>query len=173
MLRVVGYIREAPGPQESDTAFSQSERIRRWVTEAGHQLVAVCQDIRHSGHALGRDGYKALVGIIGAGQVDAVVVASLNTLSLDMVVQEILIWDLRSRSVTILSAEPEDLDQLKEPPDDRSRLFVRDVLTRVAEHVVAASEVWAPSVVPVDATAEDVVVELIPPDDDTPQLSSS
>ena len=172
-MRVVGYIREAPGPQEGDSAFSQSERIRRWVGDAGHQLVAVCQDIRHSGHALGRDGYKALVGIIGAGQVDAVVVASLETLSLDKVVQEILIWDLRNRGVTILSTDAADLDQLKEPPDDRSRLFVRDVLTRVQEHVIASTEAWAPSIVPIDATAADVVVELIPPDDDKPQLGSS
>ena len=100
-------------------------------------------------------------------------VASLETLSLDKVVQEILIWDLRNRGVTILSTDAADLDQLKEPPDDRSRLFVRDVLTRVQEHVIASTEAWSPSIVPIDATAADVVVELIPPDDDKPQLGSS
>ena len=69
-LRVVGYVRETAGPQEGQTAFTQSERIRRWASDHGHQLVAVCQDVRQAGHALGREGFRALLGIISAGEVD-------------------------------------------------------------------------------------------------------
>ena len=41
-------------------------------------------------------------------------------------------WDLRSRGVRILSTDASDLDALSDPGP--SRLFIRDVLTRVGEH---------------------------------------
>lgn len=158
-MRIVGYVRESPGQQEDTTAFVQSERIRRWASDAGHQVVAVCQDVRHSGYALGRDGYRALIGIIGAGQVEAVVVASLAVLSPDKINQEIMIWDLRSRGAAVLSADAEDLDALKEPPADPARLLIRDVLGRIEEHA-SSLRPWRPTVLD---DSGDVVVELIPP----------
>lgn len=162
-MRVVGYVREAHGPQEGTTAYGQSESIRRWVTETGHQLVAVCQDARHAGHALGREGYRALLGIIGAGQVDAVIVASLDALAVDKIVQEVMLWDIRSRSVTLLSADPAELADLKDPPDDPSRLLIRDVLARVGDYQETALVERPPMIVVEDVPA-DVVVELLPPD---------
>ncbi len=160
-MRVVGYVREAQGPHEGVTAYGQSEAIRRWVVETGHQLVAVCQDTRHSGYALGREGYRALLGIIGAGQVDAVVLASLDALAADKIVQEVMLWDVRSRGVTVMSATEEDLDELRDPPADRTRLLIRDVLARVAEYQ-AAAPVERPPMIVVDDDATDVVVELLP-----------
>ncbi len=174
-MRVVGYVREAPGPPEGENAFTQSERIRRWIAESGHQLVAVCQDVRHSWHALGREGYRAMVGIVASGQVDAIVVSSLQTLSLDKIMQEILIWDLRSRGVTVLSAESADLDLLREPPEDPARMLIRDILSRLAEHVAESTRPreLASSVVEVETAEDPVVVELLPPDEERPQLSTS
>jgi len=171
-MRVVGYVREAPGPQEAESAFVQSERIRRWVTESSHhQLVAVCQDILQSGYALGREGYRALIGIITAGQVDAVVVSSLDSLSGDKIVQEIMIWDLRSRGISMLSTRQEDLPELADPPGDRARLLIRDILVRIGEHVALTSQEWGPTVLPVDSAPPDVVVELIAPDEPRAELS--
>ncbi len=172
-LRVVGYVRETTGPQEGETAFAQSERIRRWVLDSGHQLVAVCQDVRHSGHALGRDGYRALVGIVTAGQVDAVVVASLAAFSLDKIIQEIILWELRSRGVSVLSATPEDLDELRDPPEDRARLLVRDVLARVVDHMrVSTGTGWSPTAVTLEEEPTEAVIELIAPDGE-PEASIS
>lgn len=161
-MRVVGYVREAPGPQEGETAFTQSERIRRWIADSGHQLVAVCQDVRHAGHALGREGYRALVGILSAGQVDAVVVASLEALAADKIVQEIMIYDLRSRGVSVLSARETDFAALEDPPSDPARILVRDVLARIEEHAVLFART-RPAMLPVDDGPTDVVVELIAP----------
>lgn len=160
-MRIVGYVRETPGPQEGETAYAQSEKVRRWVAETGHQLLAVCQDTRQAGHALGREGYQALLGIIGSGQVDAVLVSSILTFSLDKIVQEIMMWDLRGRGVAILSTEEADLDDLKDPPDDHARLFVRDVLARVGEHLQHTREPQRATMLPVDTPSEDVVIELI------------
>ena len=82
-MRVVGYIREASA--DSEPAFAQSEQIRRWINENGHRLVSLCQDVRSPGHSIGREGLQSIVGIVSAGQVDAVVVPSLVTFSPDKV----------------------------------------------------------------------------------------
>ncbi len=140
-MRVVGYVRESPGPHPDETAFAQSEAIRRWAATAGHHIVALCQDIKTPGHALGREGFVALLGILGAGQVDGVVVTSLDVLSPDLVIQEIMLWDLRTRGVRLLSTSEADLPALVVDTEDQSRMLIRDVLARVSEH---SSELHGP-----------------------------
>lgn len=164
-MRVVGYIREASA--DSEPAFAQSEQIRRWIGDNGHRLVALCQDVRTPGHAVGREGLQSIVGIVSAGQVDAVVVPSLKTLSPDKVSQEVIMWDLRAHGITVLSAEPTDIPHLSDPPADNVRLLTRDVLAKAARFdeilTMPATVEPEPDVVRIDeATA--VVVELIPPE---------
>ena len=164
-MRVVGYVREAPGQTEGESAYAQSEKIRRWISDSGHQLVAVCQDIRTPGHALGREGYRALIGIISAGQVDAAIVPSLTAFSRDIILQEIMLWELRGRGVTVLSTDAEDYPLLQDPPVDTARLLLRDVLARVREHVEAFQEIHQTSPLVLRVPEEDtpdVVIELIP-----------
>ncbi len=94
-MRVIGYVRDAPGPDDGDTVFVQSERIRRWVAHNRCQLVAVCQDTL-GGDAVGdRDGYRALLGIISAGHVDPVLIPDLL---------RIVILDLQIESLTVMDA---------------------------------------------------------------------
>jgi DNA invertase Pin-like site-specific DNA recombinase len=133
-VRVVGYARESPGVEDALPAFAQQEEIRRWASANGHHLVAVCQDSRQEGHALRRDGYVALLGTIAAGSVDAVVVAGIEALAADQIVQEILLWDLRSRGVGVVSTRPEDGTVTGEGDPGPTRMLIRDVLARVAEH---------------------------------------
>ena len=45
-MRIAGYVREIPGHEQADTAFAQSERIRRWVRDTGNDLIAMCQDTK-------------------------------------------------------------------------------------------------------------------------------
>lgn len=164
-MRVVGYIREASA--DGEPAFAQSEKIRRWINENGHRLIALCQDVRTPGHPVGREGLQSIVGIASAGQVDAVVVPSLATLSPDKVSQEVIVWELRSHGVSMLSAETGDLDQLADPPADNLRMLVRDVLAKAARFdsilSLQQSQEPEPEVVRIDE-APDVVIELIPPD---------
>lgn len=167
-MRVVGYVREAPGPQEGDSAYAQAERIRRWVNESSHQLVAVCQDVRTPGRELGREGFRALLGIVSAGQVDAVVLPELSVLSPDKVTQEIMLWDLRRRSVSVVTTEESEVPALEDPPADSSRMLLRDVLAKIGDYLgevegIGASTIVAPTVLQVDE-ASDVIVELIPPE---------
>ncbi|MDX2345118.1 MAG: recombinase family protein [Acidimicrobiia bacterium] len=164
-MRIVGYIREASA--EGEPAFAQSEKIRRWINENGHRLVALCQDVRTPGHSVGREGLQSIVGIISAGQVDAVVVPSLGTFSADKVTQEVIMSALRLNEVTLLSTDPDDIDMLTDPPADNLRMIVRDVLakqTRFEEILsLPIKDEPDPQVVRIDETA-DVVIELIPPE---------
>lgn len=179
-MRVVGYVRDTPDPSEAEPAFAQAERVRRWINDSGHQLVAICQDVRTAGRPLGRDGYRALIGILGTGEAEAVLVPGLEALSPDKVTQEIMLWDLRARDIAVLSATETDLELLSDPPNDSLRILIRDVLAKVATHVEmvgAAAIPLAPSATPstpslpyveVEEDEEafddsDVVVELIPP----------
>lgn len=183
-MRVVGYVRESPGPAEAEPAFAQAERIRRWAADTGHQLVSVCQDVRTPGRALGRDGYRALVGIVAAGEVDAVVLPDLTTLSADKIGQEVMLWDLRSRGVAVLSTEPADNEALLDPPNEQVRLIVRDVLAKVAVHLGVLSGDDQPPELgpgpepdgePEEEDEDGVIVELVPsesPDEDASSADS-
>ena len=163
VVRVVGYIREASS--EGEPAFAQSERIRRWINENGHRLVALCQDVRTPGHAVGREGLQSIVGIVSAGQVDAVVVPSLDTFAADKVSQEVIMSALRVNGVTLLSTDTADIDQLSDTPTDKLRLIIRDVLAKQARFdeilTLPTGEEPEPEVVRIDE-APDVVIELIP-----------
>ncbi len=130
-VRVAGYVREAQNIEDGESAFAQSERIRRWAADGGHLLVATCQDPRDPLRPSGGDGFRALLAIASLGAADAVVVADLTVLSADAVVQEIAIDRLRSLGVTIVSTNPDDETGLVEPSDDPTRRIVRDVLEKI------------------------------------------
>lgn len=178
-MRVVGYVRDTPDPSEAEPAFAQAERVRRWINDSGHQLVAVCQDVRTAGRPLGRDGFRAMIGILGTGEAEAVLVPSLDALSPDKVTQEIMLWDLRARGVAVISAAETDLELLADPPSDSLRILIRDTLAKVATHVemvgAAGIPMSSPATPELPLVAEheeepyddsDVVVELIPPTGD-------
>ena len=77
--------------------------------------------------------------MLASGNAEAVLLPGLATLSSDLVVQEIMLWDLRSRGARVLSTDPADLDVLSAAPPDADRQFVRHVLARVAEHGALAA----------------------------------
>jgi DNA invertase Pin-like site-specific DNA recombinase len=162
-VRVVGYVRESADPSAGDSAFSQQEAIRRHALEHGYAIVAVCLDARVPGEALGRDGYLGLLGVIASGATDAVVVPSLSVLSSDQIVQEIMLWDLRSRGVRVLSADPTDMTLLDaEEGPGPSRMLIRDVLQRVGEH---ARSIGAHRIDPPGILADgDVMIHIIEAD---------
>lgn len=162
-MRVVGYVREAPDPREGEPAFAQSERIRRWATDGGHTLVAVCQDLR-SADTPDRQGLRAVMDILRGGAAIAVVVPGLDVLSPDKIVQEIMIRDFRARGAAVISASEDDHDELETSTRDRVRMLVRDVLTRLDEHE-ARFDNHRGNLDPDESEVQaDVIVELISPE---------
>ena len=164
-MRVVGYVREAPGLEEGETAFAQSERIRRWTADAGHHLIATCQDGRDPTHPLGRDGYRAVLDIARSGSADALVVSDLDVISPDKISQEIMLDHLRSLGLTIISTNEADHNDLADLPDDHTRLVVRDVIAKVGsfQREFAEPQPIAAEVTPLaDPVGTDVIVQLMP-----------
>jgi DNA invertase Pin-like site-specific DNA recombinase len=167
-VRVVGYVREAPSLTEGETAFAQSERVRRWAADAGHHLVATCQDGRDPLDPLSRNGYRAVLDIARSGNADAMVVSDLSVLSPDKVMQEIMLDHLRGLGLTIVSTTESDHDELLEVPSDHTRLVVRDVITKVAEFEKQFGEPPHPREAPnepppaPEPVGKDVIVQLMP-----------
>ncbi len=164
-MRVVGYIREAPSLEEGEFAFAQSEHIRRWTTDAGHHLVATCQDGRDPTQPLGRDGYRALLDIARSGSADALIVSDLSVLSPDKISQEIMLDHLRSLGLTIISINEADHNELLDVPDDHTRLVVRDVIAKVGTFRREFAEqptVQEPTAPLADPAGTDVIVQLMP-----------
>lgn len=157
-MRIAGYVRESPDPSDPRTAFAQQEEIRRHAATHGLTVVAICQDLR--GAAGGRDGYLALLGVVAAGAVDAVLLPGVATLSSDQIVQEIMIWDLVSRRIRVLSTAEADLALLDGEADPgTTRMLIRDVLSRVGEHARAIGPTPGDRPPPVPDT--DVLIHLV------------
>ncbi len=166
-MRVVAYVREAADPAEDRPAFVQQEEIRRFAAAHALQVVALCQDVRSPGRALGREGYLSLLGVLASGNAEAVLLPGIATLSSDLVVQEIMLWDLRSRGARVFSTDLADADVLSGVPPDANRQFVRHVLARVAEHgALAAATPAAPA--PASPVEDGVVVSLVSPGEAAP-----
>lgn len=172
-MNIAGYVRQAPGHKDPDSAFAQSERIRRWVRDAGHELVAMCQDHRATSTSFDRPGLRALLDIVRAGRVDAVVVGSLAAFSPDVVTQEIIIVDIKEAGSTVIATDEHDLTALSDATDDHTRMIVRDIVSKVHRYQVAygLSAEFEPTVQPSSnvadfddgtdaADATDVVIEL-------------
>lgn len=174
-MRIAGYVRQTRGLTDPDTAFAQSERVRRWVRDMGHELVAVCQDHHAAAAPTDRPGYKALLDIIRTGDIDAVVIADLRALSPDKVMQEIMLADLRNAGVSVIATDERDLKTLRDGGDDHTRIVVRDIVARVVEYREAFGLSGNPTptveAAPIDQEPEpaedvettDVVVKLIAP----------
>ena len=172
-MKIAGYVRQTPGRTDPDTAFAQSERIRRWVLDTANELVAVCQDHHASSAPMDRPGFKALLDIVRSEGADAVVVADLSALSPDKMTQEIMIQDLRAAGATVIATDEDDIETLRTGEDDHARMLVRDVLARVEEYRQAfglsgdVEPTVRPSVIipitPDSDRTTDVVVELITP----------
>jgi DNA invertase Pin-like site-specific DNA recombinase len=173
IMKIAGYVRQTPGRTDPDTAFAQSERIRRWVLDSANELIAVCQDHHASSAPTDRPGFKALLDIVRSHGADAAVVANLAALSPDKMTQEIMIQDLRSAGATVIATDDEDIETLLTSEDDHARMLVRDILARIEEYREAfgLSQEVEPSVQAADIDPElsvarettDVVVKLIAP----------
>lgn len=170
-MRIAGYVRETPGPDGLDTAFAQSERVRRWVKDTGNELVTVCQDHHLAASPIDRPGFKALLDVVRNGNADAVVVANLESLSSDKMTQEIMISDIRRAGVTLIATDAADLEMLRDGGDDHARMVVRDIVARLSEYRDAfglsgsdtPSVDGGDSVSTADVETTDVVVKLIAP----------
>jgi DNA invertase Pin-like site-specific DNA recombinase len=152
-MRVAGYVRELAAGGGS--LYAQSERVRRWASEQGYKLIAMCQDVRDPNGEPRGEGFRALMEVVGAHHADAVVVPSLETLSPDLLVQEVILHDLRRRDVRVISTLEDEARTLADARLDPARLLIRDILDRKVEYDVSQREPEP------QAEIDDVVIEFV------------
>ncbi len=126
-MRMAAYVRERPLIDDTEPAFAQGERIRRWATDRGYELVAVCTDTCQPGDPAPVTGLAALFAILDAGAVDGVVITSATTLGTDPVDVEIVRWEITRRSVPLMVVD-DDL------PASEDSAVTRRVLDRLVAH---------------------------------------
>lgn len=162
-MRVVGYVRESPGPDTGENAYVQSETVRRWVAHHGFHLVGLCQDVRPDDGA--RHGFGSLLGVIASRRAELVVVPSLSALSADKVTQEVMLFELRCTGVAVASAAEADLEALSDATTDMARLFIRDTLEKAERYrrdfsqQSVATTSW--NSVAAEGLPVDVIVEMV------------
>ena len=135
-MRIAAYVRERPPADDAEPAFAQGERIRRWVADHGHLLVAVCHDQPDPGAAadmVPRSGFEALLALVDRRLVDAVVAASLAALGDDLGTQEIRVWELRRRNIDLRFVDTAD-DTEVAAPEEADRRSARALLDQLEAH---------------------------------------
>ena len=137
-LRVLGYCRVSTDRQ-ADLGSGldiQREAIEQWARQHRHRLVGIHADEGRSGGA-GIDeriGLATAIDEIQAAGYDGLVVARLDRLARDLVLQEQILADLRRRSIRMFSATAGESDYLVDDPGDPSRALIRQVLGAVSQY---------------------------------------
>jgi len=137
-MRAVAYLRVSTDRQaEHGLGLDVQERtVRAWARKQGHRLVAVHTDAGVSGS----NGLGSRVGLADAleqvrdGRADGIVVARLDRLARDLIVQEQALAEVRRLGGDVWSCAPGEAAYLVDDPDDPSRKLIRQVLGAVSEY---------------------------------------
>jgi len=137
-VRVVGYVRVSTDKQaEQGLGLEVQERaIRGWAKSNKHQVIRIYRDEGASG-ANGLDRRVELADALeamGRGEADGLVVARLDRLARDLVLQEQLLAEIRRLGGEPFSTDGGEQGYLKDDPNEPSRKLIRQVLGAVAEY---------------------------------------
>lgn len=82
-MKIIGYIRVSTGEQAESGAGLAAQRatLEREIAVREWELIEICEDAGVSGSTLRREGLHRALGLIEAGQADALAVAKLDRLS--------------------------------------------------------------------------------------------
>lgn len=114
----------------------QADTISRWAQNAKHVISVWAQDAGQSG-GTGLDDRGGLANALEAirrGQVQGLVVARLDRLARDLVLQEQLLAEVRRLGGRVYSCSAGEDAYLVDDPADPSRKLIRQVLGAVAEY---------------------------------------
>lgn len=137
-MRVVGYVRVSTDRQAEQGLGPeiQERTIRAWAKANGHRVVEVFSDLGVSGS----NGLGSRVGLADAleqlrdRKALAIVVARIDRLARDLIVQEQILAEARRIGGDVLSCSAAEAGYLADDPDDPSRKLIRQVLGAVSEY---------------------------------------
>jgi DNA invertase Pin-like site-specific DNA recombinase len=136
--RVVAYLRVSTDRQ-ADEGFGldvQEAAIREWAQRNKARVAFVVRDEGRSGTAdiVDRPGLAEALGHLQAKRADAVVVARVDRLARDLVLQEWLRAEVLRAGAELRSASPTEDVYLRDDPKDPTGNLVRQILGAVAEY---------------------------------------
>lgn len=134
-MRWVGLVRVSSNEQMGGTK-TQAETITKWCAERGDELVAIFYDEGVPGtmEALPRRrAIGAALEVLALKQCDGVLVAKLDRLARDLILQEHLIAEFQRKGGLVLSCNPGEGELLGPNVNEPTRKLVRQVLGAVGE----------------------------------------
>lgn len=129
-MTAIGYIRVSTNGQAD--GFGPEIQERAIKIHTGERLKAIYRDEGISGKLLDRPGLAEALRHLGTG--DKLVVARLDRLARDLVVQEMLLAEIRRRGARLVSCAEGEQAYLEDDESDPSRRLIRQVLGAVAEY---------------------------------------
>lgn len=137
-MKLAAYTRVSTANQ-AEHGFGlavQKETISRWARSQGHTITAWHEDAGESG----ADGLDARLGLADAiesirtGTARGLIVARLDRLARDLVLQETLLGEIRKHKGRAFSCSAGEDAYLEDDPDDPSRKLIRSILGAVATY---------------------------------------
>ncbi|ETZ32339.1 recombinase family protein [Mycobacterium intracellulare MIN_061107_1834] len=113
----------------------QSAAIRAWAKAGGHKVVSWQTDVISGASELrDRAGWCEAAALVKGGQAQGVVVARLDRLARDVMVQELLLRKLSDLGGIVLSTRENEHEMLNGESKDPSRKLVRVIMGAISEY---------------------------------------
>jgi len=131
-MKVIAYLRVSTAEQARHYGLGvQEQAIRGWAKAGGQRIVATYRDEGESG-GNGLDSRRGLAEALAsmtAGDAEALVVASLDRLARDLMLQETVIARLEQAGTRVVSVAEPDVDS-----DEHTRVLIRQILGALAQY---------------------------------------
>lgn len=135
-MRLVAYLRVSTDVQRDGYGLEvQADTIKRWARGHRHRIVRWERDEGISGAAPPdqRPGLARALAALTLREADGIVVARLDRLSRELVMQEQLLLEIRRAGGRLHSTVQGEDHVLEEAPEDPTRALIRQVIGAVAE----------------------------------------
>jgi DNA invertase Pin-like site-specific DNA recombinase len=135
-MRVVAYVRVSSAHQaEAFGPEVQRAAISKWATANGHKIAAWQTDVISGASELrNRVGWCEAAALVKSGQAAGIVVARLDRLARDVMVQELLLRKLSDLGSIVLSTRENENEMLNGESKDPSRKLVRVIMGAISEY---------------------------------------
>lgn len=136
-VRYVAYTRVSTEAQAEGWGLTEQARAcRAWAKANGHRILVVETDTGRSGASdvLDRPALARALGAVKDRRASGVIVARLDRLARDMVLQEQLLGEITRMGGQLHSAVPSEDAVLVDDPDDPARGMIRRILGVVADY---------------------------------------
>jgi DNA invertase Pin-like site-specific DNA recombinase len=135
-VRAVAYVHVSSAhQQEAYGPEVQREAIRKWAKVGGHKVVSWQTDVISGASELrDRAGWCEAAAQVKSGEAQGVVVARLDRLARDVMVQELLLRKLSDLGGIVLSTRENENEMLNGESKDPSRKLVRVIMGAISEY---------------------------------------